>query len=108
MPRITTHAIPLESVRLASTSMVEELATLFGVPREYFAIEVCANPFVSDGEVIDSHPFVELALFDRGSEVEDRAAKIITRHLRDAGCTSLDLYLIHLERRRYFEDGEPF
>lgn len=108
MPRITTHAIPLETVRRASTAMVDELVALLQVPREHFAIEVNEHRFVLDGNVVDSHPFVEVALFDRGAKAEEGVARIITRHLREAGCASLDLYLVRLERHRYFEDGEPF
>jgi hypothetical protein len=108
MPRITTHAISLDTVRRASKAMVDELTDLLQVPREHFAIEVCEHPFVLDGEVVHSHPFVEVALFDRGAKAEEGVARIITRHLRDAGCGSVDLYLVRLERHRYFEDGEPF
>ncbi len=108
MPRITTHAIPLETVRRASKAMIDELVDLLQVPREHFAIEVGTHPFVRDGELVDSHPFVEVALFDRGAKAEDGVARIITRHLREAGCASVDLYLVRLERHRYFEDGEPF
>lgn len=108
MPRITTHAIPLEVVRKAGGPMTEELAALLGVPREHFAIEVRNDPFVQDGALVPGDPFVEVALFDRGAEAEDRVARIITRHLQAAGCPHLDLYLRRLERPRYYEDGEPF
>ncbi len=108
MPRITTHAIPLDIVKRASKPMVDELVALLGVPREHFAIEVCEHPFVLDGDVAATHPFVEVALFDRGSKAEDGLARIITRHLREAGCASLDLYLLRMERHRYYENGEPF
>lgn len=54
MPRITTHAIPLETVRRASKAMIDELVDLLQVPREHFAIEVGTHPFVRDGELVDS------------------------------------------------------
>lgn len=108
MPRITTHAIPIETVQQASRAMVDELEALLKIPREHFAIEVREDAFVIDGDVVRGLPFVEVALFDRGPELEDRMARLITRHLQEAGCPHLDLYLIHLERPRYYEDGEPF
>jgi len=108
MPRITTHAISLETVREVSGPMTEELAVLLQVPREHFAIEVRTDPFVQSGELVPGDPFVEVALFDRGPEAEAQAARLITRHFQGAGCAHLDVYLVRLERHRYFEDGEPF
>jgi len=108
MPRITTHAIPLEIAMRASKPMTEELAALLGVPREHFTLEVRQDPFVFDGAIVEGDPFVEVALFDRGEEAENRAARLITRHFQEAGCPHLDVYLARLERHRYFEDGEPF
>lgn len=108
MPRITTHAIPLEIAQRASGAIAEELATLLGVPREHISLEVRSDPFVRDGAVVPGDPFVEVALFDRGAEAEDRAARLITRHLQQAGCPHVDVYLTRLERHRYYEDGEPF
>jgi hypothetical protein len=107
MPRLTTHGIPLATVRLASKALVDELVALLQVPREHFTLEVCEHPFVVDGAAGPTHPFVEVALFDRGREAEDALARALTRHFREAGCASVDVYLRHLERGRYYEDGEP-
>ena len=108
MPRIATHAIPLELVREASKPMIDELQSLLKIPREHFEIEVFQNPFVRDGDPAAGHPFVEVSLFDRGTNIEDHVARAITRHFQAVGCPNLDVYLISLERRRYYEDGEPF
>ena len=107
MPRLTTHGIPLATVRRASRALVDELAALLQVPREHFTLEVSEHPFVVDGEVGATHPFVEVALFDRGRAAEDALARALTRHLREAGCAGVDVYLRHFERGRYYEDGEP-
>lgn len=108
MPRITTHALSLDTVRKVSGPLTAELAALLGVPQEHFAIEVRADPFVAGGVLVPGDPFIELALFDRGAEAEAQAARLITRHFQDAGCPHLDVYLVRLERHRYFEDGVPF
>lgn len=108
MPRITTHAIPLEIVQKASRVLTDELVALLGIPREHFSFEVRGDPFVQDGAVVPGDPFVEVALFDRGSEAEDLVARLITRHLQQAGCPHVDVYLVRLERPRYYENGEPF
>ncbi len=108
MPRITTSAIPIEVVRRASKPLVDELVALLNIPREHFAIEARQDASVRDGEVVPGDPFVEVSLFEREPGIEDRIARIVTRHLQAAGCPHLDLYLTRLERHRYYEDGEPF
>lgn len=108
MPRITTHAIPLDVVRRVSASLVDELVALTGVPRAHFAIQVRADPFVVDGAIVAGDPFVEIALFDRGQAAEDAIAAAVTRHLAEALGAAPDVYLVRLERRRYFEDGKHF
>jgi len=108
MPRITTHAIPFEVAQRVSLPLVDELSALLGIPREHFALRVCQDPFVADGERVAGDPFVEVALFDRGPEAEAQVARLITRHLQQAGCPHVDVYLARLERSRYYEDGVPF
>lgn len=108
MPRITTHAIPLEIVQRASGPIAADIAALLGIPEEYTTLEVRNDSFVRGGAVVAGDPFVDVWLFDRGAETEDRVARLITRHLQEAGCPQLDLYLHRLERPRYYENGEPF
>lgn len=108
MPRITTHAIPLDVVQRASGPIADDLAGLLGIPRHYISLQVRSDTFVRAGDPVPGDPFVEVALFDRGPEVEDQVARRISRHLQAAGCPHLDLYLLRLERNRYYEDGEPF
>jgi hypothetical protein len=108
MPRITTYAIPLQTVQRASRALVDELVALTSSAREHFVLRVNQDPFVRDGEVVTGDPFVEVALFARDAEVEDAVARAVTKHLKDAGSPAPDVYLVHLERRRYFEDGAHF
>jgi hypothetical protein len=108
MPRITTHAIPLEVVQRASRALVDELAALTGVSRAHFTIEVRRDPFVLDGEIVAGDPFVEIAMFARGEETEDAVAQAVTRHLAAAGAPAADVYVTRLEKRRYYEDGKHF
>ncbi len=108
MPRITTHALDLETVKRASLSISADIARLLEIPPEYVTIQVSSDPFIRGGQVVPGDPFVEIALFDRGSEKEDEVARIVTRRLQEAGCPALDVYLAPLEKRRYFENGEHF
>ncbi len=108
MPRIITHAIPLDVVRTVSGPLVDELAALLNISRDHLVLEVRNDPFVQDGAVVSSHPFVEVWLFPRGRDQETTLARALTRHLKAAGCPAPDVAISYFQRERYFEDGEPF
>jgi len=90
-----------------SGPLADELAALLGVPREHVIIEASGARFVQDGVVTDGDPFVEVAMFERDERLEDAVARLVTRCVQAAGCPHVDLYLRHLVRRRFYEDGEP-
>lgn len=108
MPRIRTHAIPLEIVKAASGPMLDDLAELLGIPGEYLTLQACGDVYIQDGQVAQGDPFVEVFLFERSPEMEKKLAERITTHLQAAGCAHLDVAILHFERSRYFEDGVPF
>lgn len=108
MPRITTFNIDLEIVKRASKDIINDIATFLKIDSSHISIQVNQDKFIFNGEIKKSHPFVELALFDRTIEVEDNIARIVTDHFLESGCASLDLYIVKLEPRRYFENGEHF
>lgn len=108
MPRLRFFAIPLEQVKTVSKPLTEELATAIGVAREHFVLEHVNSTFVWDGDITEGFPYVEMHCFDRGEEAFDKMANIITHHLKEAGCASVDVVFRLLERRRYYEDGVHF
>lgn len=107
MPRIKTHNISSNIVKEASKSIIDEISALLKTERSNVTIQVSEDRFVGDGDFIQSHPYVELSLLTRPQAIEDQLAEIITNHLMKAGCESVDLYIIHLEKRQYYENGKP-
>lgn len=108
MPQLRFHAFPLEKVRELSIPLSTELSTLTGVPREYFTLECLHSTFIADGDAITGDPFIEVYCFDRGTEMFDKMAETITRHVQNIGIPDVDVAFILLERRRYYENGEHF
>lgn len=108
MPRIRTHAIDLETVKRASQTITQGLMDLFKIPEDYVSLQVCQDVFIVNGQPSQGLPFVEVALFPRGPELEAAMARLITKALQDAGCPHLDLVILPLEPKGYFEDGEAF
>lgn len=106
MPQLRFHAFTEDKVKALSLPLTQELATLTGVPREYFVLERLHSTYIHDGQVVLGHPFIEVYCFDRGTEMFDKMAKAITNHVRAVGFPEVDISFLLLERRRYYENGE--
>lgn len=61
--------------------VIDELIDAVKCPRDYFEIECIKSVAIRDGKIADVYPFVEVAWFDRGQEVQDTVAKIITDNI---------------------------
>jgi hypothetical protein len=88
--------------------MIDDLQDLLKCPREYFSITVDQAIYIFDGKQVDGPPMVEVSWFDRGQEVQDLAAKIITKHTKTIGCENLDVIFFPLKENNYYENGEHF
>ena len=108
MPQLTFKNIKRQSVLELSTALVDELEALMAVPRDYFTIEHADSMFIRDSQQAPEYPLVFVALFDRGPEMEDKAAKIITKHVQAVGYRDVDVIFSILEKSRYYENGEHF
>ncbi len=107
MPRLQFYALPLPVVMEVSEGLVDELAALMSVAREHFVLEHIASTFVYDGVEKGGFPYVEVHCFDRGEEVFDRTAEVITRRLQALGVAGVDVAFRLLTRRHYYENGKP-
>ena len=108
MPQLRFHSVAEDKVKAVSKPLTEELAAILGCDREHFVLQCIPSSYVWDGENTEGYPFVEVYCFDRGEEAFDRMAGVVTRHLLAAGCPSVDVTFMLLERRRYYEDGKHF
>jgi hypothetical protein len=108
MPQLTFKGIKRQSVIDISKALIDELETIINVPREHFALEHVDSMYIMDGKEAAEYPLIYVNLFDRGREVEDRVAKVITKHVHHAGYKNVDVIFATLERSRYYENGEHF
>lgn len=108
MPALKFKGIEVEKLRSSSKGLVDELEQLLQCPRSYFTLEVTQSIFVRDGELVEGSPVVEVAWFDRGQQVQDEAAKIITKYVNVMGYKEVDVIFLNLEKNRYYENGEHF
>ena len=108
MPALKFKAIDSKAVCNISKPLVDELQGTIQCPRDYFTIEIVQSTYIFDGELVEGPPIVEVYWFDRGQEVQDRVAKIITKYVNSIGYKNLDVIFNKLEESNYYENGEHF
>lgn len=108
MPRIKVSGVKLEHIQAISEGMVDELQTIIGCPRDYFALECINNIFIKDGAIFQADPFIEVAWFNRGQEIQDNVAKVITGFINTAGYNNVDVVFTVFDKNAYYENGEHF
>lgn len=108
MPMLKFKGIESEKVCTISKNLIDELQELIQCPRDYFSLSVDRSVYIKDGEIVEGEPVVELSWFDRGQEVQDKAAKIITKYVNLVGYPNLDVIFFVLNESKYYENGEHF
>ena len=108
MPMLKFKAIEIESVCKISKMLVDELQELIQCPRDYFSLTVDRAIYVKDGQIAKGDPVVEVSWFDRGQDIQNEAAKIITRYVNSAKYPNVDVIFFALDKSKYYENGEHF
>ncbi len=101
-------AIKKEDVCAISKELVDMLVDLLKCPRDYFVLEMVGSQFIMDGQDVAGLPMVEVYWFDRGQEIRDAYAKILTDKVREMGYEQLDIYFFNLAKENYYENGIHF
>ena len=108
MPILTLRAVKQEEAMKISRELIDELEGLLNCPRDYFTIELRNSIFIKDGAMTESYPIVDVAWFDRGQELQDKVAEIITRYIRSFGYETVDVIFHKLLEEAYYENGKHF
>ncbi|MDW5298885.1 MAG: DUF1904 family protein [Sedimentibacter sp.] len=108
MPALKLKSIDAKKALAISKDLIDELQELIQCPRDYFSMELVQSSFIFDGEFVEGPPAVDLFWFDRGQEVQDKTAKIITKYINSIGYESVDVIFHSLEESKYYENGKHF
>ena len=108
MPMLKFKAIEIEKVCKISKKLVDELQELIQCPRDYFSLTVDRAIYVKDEKIAKGDPVVEVSWFDRGQDIQDKAAKIITKYVNSVEYPNIDVIFFALDKSRYYENGEHF
>ncbi|MBY0754452.1 DUF1904 domain-containing protein [Clostridium sardiniense] len=107
MPMLKIKGISKEEVKKESTKLVDSLVEIIECPRDYFTIEIIGNTFIMDGMEVKPSPMIDILWFDRGQDVQDKVAKVVTDCFKkDRDC--LEVVFYKLDESRYYENGEHY
>jgi hypothetical protein len=108
MPMLRFKGIEVTKICKISKELIDELQELIQRPRDHFTIEVDQAVYIKDGEIVEGAPVVEVSWFDREQEIQDKAAKIITKHVNYIEYPNVDVIFFALDKSRYYENGQHF
>ncbi|WP_097026804.1 DUF1904 domain-containing protein [Clostridium peptidivorans] len=108
MPQIKIRGLKESEICKISKDMVDELQRLLECPREYFTIELIPTTLIKDGQIVTPYVFVEVGWFDRGQQVQDMFAGIVTKHILETSCENVDIIFTAFKESSYYENGMHF
>lgn len=103
MPQLIFKGTKRQDVLELSKVLPKMLSEVSATPIDYFTIEFSNNEFFSDGKVFDMYPLIEVILFDRGRQVEEKMAKIIKEQVMLRNYKECEVYMTHIEKENYYE-----
>ncbi len=110
MPHLRFRGIEREPLARLSGELVAQLSELTGAPVAHFTLERVQSEFIIAGETTPGYPFVELLWFDRGQEVQDAAARLITSAVKAQLGEAQDVAVVvlPLTRSGYYDNGQHY
>ncbi|MHC6526475.1 MULTISPECIES: DUF1904 domain-containing protein [unclassified Vibrio] len=110
MPHLRFRAVEPQTVQTLSNTLLDELQPLMACPREDFTFEYIYSTFYYESEVTAAYPFVEVLWFDRGQEVQDQVAQIITQQVRAIMGEDVDVAVIFsaLKPNEYYDNAQHY
>ncbi|HGS4460647.1 TPA: DUF1904 domain-containing protein [Vibrio metschnikovii] len=110
MPHIRFRALEPQRVQALSATLINELQPLINAPREDFTFEYIYSTFFFDGAVSQAYPFVEVLWFDRGQNVQDQVASVITDQVRQVLGSQVDVAVIFtaLKPNHYYDNAQHY
>lgn len=108
MPQIKFKGIEKDTIKAFSKDMVDELSLIIDCPRDHLILEYQEVTSIFDGEITAVYPFIEVAWFERGTEVQDKVSECIFKHIMKAGIEEAELAFVTFKERSYYYNGKHF
>ncbi|MCM3145246.1 DUF1904 family protein [Brevibacillus sp. MER 51] len=108
MPHLIVRGIQAEQMATISEPLAVELAALCQCGTDNFTIECLQTTGVFGEKIVESFPFIEVAWFERGQEVRDQFAQIVTKHVLSLGIPEVEMAFVAYQKESYYANGEHF
>lgn len=108
MPQLKFKGIKQEEVAQISTEIVNEMSLIMDTPKDWFQVEYDPVVMFFDGREVPGEPMVQVWWFDRGQEVQNKAAKRLNEIICNLGYEYAVVSFHKFEKKDYYEDGTHF
>jgi hypothetical protein len=108
MPHLIIRGVSVDQVKTISTSLVQELADLCACGTDNFTLEIVNSTYVFDGNEVPGYPLIEIKWFERGQEIQDQFANIVTKHIQALGISEVEVAFSTFQESAYYLNGKSF
>ncbi|MFI3249513.1 MAG: DUF1904 family protein [Eubacteriales bacterium] len=108
MPQLTFKGLSDAQVQTISQNLAPQLSTLMNTPEDWFTFEY--SPIISyvSGKKVQREAIVDVRWFERGQDVQDQAAVLITNSLKELGYQEPTVVFHPLKKENFYENGEHY
>jgi hypothetical protein len=108
MPHLFIRGVSVDQVKTMSTTLVQDLADLCACGTDNFTLEVVHSTYVFDGNEVPGYPLIEVKWFQRGQEIQDQFANIVTKHIQTFGIPEVEVAFSTFLETAYYLNGKSF
>lgn len=108
MPHLIIRGVSVDQVKTVSTSLVQDLADLCACGTDNFTLEIVHSTYVFDGNEVPGYPLIEVKWFDRGQEIQDQFASIVTKHIQALEFPEVEVAFSTFQESAYYLNGKSF
>lgn len=107
MPQLTVRGISQQTMVAISKELIQELAIVCDCEPDNFTIDCLNVTSIFGGEIVETYPFIEVAWFERGSEVRHRLVQVLSRYVHLAGVPEVEVAFKVYREDAYYINGLP-
>lgn len=109
MPHLRIRGLSEKSVQQLSLELPPVLSKLLQTPEDHFTVERVSTQFFCQGKASEGAPMIEVFWFDRGQDMKDQCAQVLTEKLQSVSKSdSLVVIFFAIPKNSYFENGRHF
>ncbi|XMB85537.1 DUF1904 family protein [Mycoplasmatota bacterium WC44] len=107
MPQLNIKGLSIEEVSSISNDLLTDLVEIIKCPRDHIMIDIYNVRSVFDGEEVKTYPFIEVAWFNRGQDIQDKVALVITNHVLKL-VDEVEIAFKEFEKIKYYTNGTHY